>query len=179
MSRGSSVPRHSRPADEGTLACPGGVASIVAARVRGKMQPGVQRGWWLRFCLMVSTCLHCATERRPDVGGGARANTAPVTSSAVNEPQDIGDFEPEDEDRSGAAVYDPYRDRLYELLFGGDNRRICQLVTVPSFEAESAVYILSPERGTPVVVSRRLQEQLWGSMALPASPASAKQTRRI
>ena len=85
-------------------------------------------------------------------------NAPPVTSSAANQEQDIGDFQPEEESGIGHAVYDPYKDRLYEVLFGGDHRRMCQLLSVPSLEEESAVYIKSPERGTPVVVSRALHE---------------------
>lgn len=91
-------------------------------------------------------------------------SAAPVTSSAANTEQEIGDFQPEQETGIGHAVYDPYKDRLHDVLFGGDSRRICQLLTVPSFEEESAVYIKSPERGSPVVVSRRLHVQLSGLM---------------
>jgi hypothetical protein len=36
-------------------------------------------------------------------------NAPPVTSSAANEEQDIGDFQPEEEASIGDAVYDPYK----------------------------------------------------------------------
>jgi hypothetical protein len=91
-------------------------------------------------------------------------NAPPVTSSEANSEQEIGDFQPEEETGIGHAMFDPYKERLHEVLFGGDNQRICQLLTVPSFEKESAVYIKSPERGTPLVVSRRLRVQLSGLM---------------
>jgi hypothetical protein len=122
--------------------------------------PHSVRLWCLCFLLVVSTCVHCSTKVRPDSGAAGLPNAPPEKSSAANEAQDIGDFQPEEALGIGHEVHDPYKDRLYEVLFGGDHRRICQLLTVPSFEAESAVYIKSPVRGTPVVVSRALPVQL-------------------
>jgi len=120
--------------------------------------------------LVLSTCVHCSTERRPDSGSSptsaaaGTANAPPEASSAAIEEQDIGGFQPDDEASIGHAIYDPYRERLYEVLFGGDDRRICQLLSMPPLEVESAVYIKSPVRGTPVVVSRALRVQLSGQM---------------
>ena len=74
-----------------------------------------------------------------------------------------GDFQPED-GVFGISEPEPYELRLREALFAEDPYRVCQLVEVPSFEAESAVYIGVREPGPPVVVSRKLDEQLWGLM---------------
>jgi len=120
--------------------------------------------------LIVSACVHCSTKRQPDSGSSPNSgaagtpNAPPVASSAASEEQNIGGFQPDDEASIGHAVYDPYRERLYELLFGGDERRICQLLSMPPLEVESAVYITLPVRGTPVVVSRALRVQLSRQM---------------
>jgi hypothetical protein len=76
---------------------------------------------------------------------------------------DQGDFEPED-GAFGLSAPEPYEVRLHEALFADDMYRVCQLVELPSFDAESAVYIRVGRSGPPVVVSRKLNEQLWALM---------------
>ncbi|MEO8905148.1 MAG: hypothetical protein ABI627_26810 [Polyangiaceae bacterium] len=90
-------------------------------------------------------------------------SATPITNSLPDQRPDDGDFEPE-EGTFGPSAPDPYELRLHEALFEHDVSRICQLVTVPSFDAESAVYIVLREQGAPLVVSRRLNEQLWALM---------------
>lgn len=112
--------------------------------------------------LLAGACLHCS---KPERRGAARSNgaTAAPTASVPVEDAIRGDFEPE-QGTFGVSGPDPYEARLHELLFEQDRYRICQLVTMPSFEAESAVYIATREPGPPLVVHRALNEQLWGLM---------------
>jgi len=74
------------------------------------------------------------------------------------------DLEPETGTFGGYGPAEPYELLLRRALFEDDHYRLCQFVVMPSFAAESAVYILAPEKGSPVVVSRTLKQQLWASM---------------
>lgn len=109
--------------------------------------------------------LQCSTERsRPPAGSEVETAAAVASTTATAAPAELGDFSPEAAGSFGFAVDNPYARRLREVLFAGDEHRICELVTIPSFEVESAVYVAEPEQGPPVVVSRCLDEQLWGRM---------------
>lgn len=72
---------------------------------------------------------------------------------------------------SGAlTAYEPadaYRERLHELLLGGQNYRHIQLVTMPSFEPEMAVFILHADdaHDTPKVVFRKMRKNLHSLMS--------------
>jgi hypothetical protein len=74
------------------------------------------------------------------------------------------DLEPETGTFGGYGPTEPYELLLRRALFEDDHYRLCQFVVMPSFAAEFAVYILAPEKGPPVVVSRTLKQQLWSSM---------------
>lgn len=65
----------------------------------------------------------------------------------------------------------PFSDDLgidYEVAAGRllltDSRRECQLVLLPSFAAEEAVYITRASDGTAQVVTARVKGQLWGEL---------------
>ena len=74
------------------------------------------------------------------------------------------DLEPEEGVFAGYGAPEPHQLLLRRTLFDNDNYRLCQLTIVPSFQSESTVYIVRPKTGSPFVVSRRLNQALWGSM---------------
>jgi hypothetical protein len=119
-----------------------------------------ERVMWL--CFVGGTCFQCANHEPLNSVGSGGTSARPVVSAFVAD-SSRGDFEPE-EGNFGLSRPDPYEIRLHEALFAEDDYRVCQLVTVPSFKAESAVYITVHEPGPPLVVSRTLNEQLWGLM---------------
>jgi hypothetical protein len=118
---------------------------------------------FIHSCLVASVAMHCSTDRRRVPVDAGIAGAPSIAGTAHNRPVEDGDFEPE-EGAFGLAAPDPYEIRLRELLFAEDSYRTCQLVIMPSFEPESAVYITAPEQGAPVVVSRKLNVQLFGLM---------------
>jgi hypothetical protein len=60
---------------------------------------------------------------------------------------------------------DPYYVAVGRALLGDNPIRLCQLLVLPSFDVERAVYIVNRgKEGTPTVVSRTLKRQLWGLM---------------
>jgi hypothetical protein len=73
-------------------------------------------------------------------------------------------LEPEEGVFAGYVGPEPYQLVLRRALLAGDNYRLCQLVTVPSFSQESAVYMVRGQDGRVNVVSRVLRDQLWTSM---------------
>jgi hypothetical protein len=73
-------------------------------------------------------------------------------------------LEPETGVFGGYGPPDPYDLTLRAALFENDNYRLCQLVTVPSFSEESAVYMVSQKDGGALVISRTLESQLWHDM---------------
>ena len=113
----------------------------------------------LLFCVGVA----CSTGRHDIAGSVAASNSSPKPPPLPTQAPIGGDFEPE-EGTFSIARPDPYDLRLRDALFANDTYRICQLVTVPSFDRESAVYISVDERGVAWVISRTLNEQLWGLM---------------
>lgn len=115
-----------------------------------------------RLWLLVSTCLGCSTDRQR-VSVASSATSATPTSSVTVSDLGRGDFQPED-GAFGLSAPEPYEVRLHEVLFAEDMYRVCQLVELPSFEPESAVYIRMGRQGPPLVVSRKLNEQLWALM---------------
>jgi hypothetical protein len=73
-------------------------------------------------------------------------------------------LEPEEGVFAGHSPPSPYDLVLRQALIGDDRYRLCQMVYLPSFHEESAVYI-THERGKPfVVVSRTIKKQLWTRM---------------
>ncbi len=56
---------------------------------------------------------------------------------------------------------DPYYVRASDLLLGEHLFRKCQMVFLPSFQNEAAVYIVREEGAPAVVVSKELRPQLW------------------
>lgn len=112
----------------------------------------------LLFCIVA-----CSSGRR-DIAGSAAASSSSAKPPSLPALAPIdGDFEPE-EGVFSTSPPDPYGSRLRDVLFAGDTFRLCQLVSVPSFDRESAVYIAKDEHGVAWVVSRTLDEQLYGLM---------------
>jgi len=111
--------------------------------------------------------LQCSEGRRSSVSEGPSpsliARPPLIANTAPDATTDLGDFAPQ-RGGFGPGAADPYDRRLREVLFAEDERRICELVAIPSFDVESAVYVIEPEQGLPLVVSRRLDQQLWGLM---------------
>jgi hypothetical protein len=73
-------------------------------------------------------------------------------------------LEPEVGVFAGYVGPEPYELVLRRALLAGDYYRLCQLVTIPSFSQESAVYVVRGQDGSVNVVSRTLRVQLWTSM---------------
>ncbi len=76
------------------------------------------------------------------------------------------DLEPE-EGVFGFRSDDPYRATVAELLLGGERYRKCEMVFMPAFDKESAVYILRKDDGQDAkatVVSVEMKLQLWSEM---------------
>jgi hypothetical protein len=74
------------------------------------------------------------------------------------------DLVPEEGAFAGYEAPDPYHLALRAALLGDDHYRLCQMVTVPSFEAEWAVYMTHDESGGYTVVSRTLKKHVWSQM---------------
>jgi len=126
--------------------------------------------WWLAVCAGVGCANHhrlnpvaSSEKSAPPLASAPPSASAPPNASALARGSSQGDFEPED-GSFGFSAPDPYEMRLHEMLLAGDHYRVCELVTLPSFTTESAVYIVVHEPAPPLVVSRTLKEQLWGLM---------------
>jgi len=76
---------------------------------------------------------------------------------------DSNGLEPEEGIFASNAGPGPYRLALRRALLEDDRYRRCQLMTLPSFEPESVVYIQKKD-GETTVISRTLKRQLWGQM---------------
>jgi hypothetical protein len=74
------------------------------------------------------------------------------------------DFEPADSVFSWLDEPDPYDLALRAELLQSREYRKCQLVVVPSFEPEWAIYLTREEGSAPQLVSRRMSEHLWAAM---------------
>jgi hypothetical protein len=73
-------------------------------------------------------------------------------------------LEPEEGVFAGYAPPTPYELLVRQALLGDDRYRLCQMVYLPSFRQESAVYIAHEKGKAFVVVSRTLKKQLWSQM---------------
>src|SRR4051794_9263211 len=69
-------------------------------------------------------------------------------------------LEPEDGVFAGYGPPTPYELLVRQALLGDDRYRLCQMVYLPSFRQESAVYITHEEGKEFVVVSRTLKKQI-------------------
>lgn len=78
----------------------------------------------------------------------------------------VDGLEPEEGLFAGHSEPAPYELVLRRALFGEDHYRLCQLVVLPSFAPEAAVYMTRGEKrgSTFTVISRTLKKQLWGKM---------------
>jgi hypothetical protein len=74
------------------------------------------------------------------------------------------DLEPADSVFSWLDEPQPYDLALRDALLPLPEYRKCQLVVVPSFGPEWAVYLTRPEGSAPELVSRRISEPLWAAM---------------
>jgi hypothetical protein len=76
------------------------------------------------------------------------------------------DLEPEEGVFAGDSALGPYELVLRRSLLDGDRYRLCQLVVVPSFSAEMAVYMVSGEEPGEAftVIARTMKKQLWNRM---------------
>jgi len=59
---------------------------------------------------------------------------------------------------------EPYDLAIREALVGEHDYRKCQMLAVPSFEPEWAVYLVRDEATSPQIVAKRLRQQLWSEM---------------
>jgi hypothetical protein len=75
------------------------------------------------------------------------------------------DLEPADGPFSPIVAIEPYDLALRDALLPPRGYRKCQLVSVPAFEPEWAVYLTREEGSTPHLVSRRMSDQLRAAMA--------------
>lgn len=83
---------------------------------------------------------------------------------ALSAPLRAQQLEPETGTFAGYGPPSPYDLFLRRALLEDDNYRLCQVVVLPSFAPEYAVYFIEPPDGPPVVISRTLKQQLWTSM---------------
>ena len=60
--------------------------------------------------------------------------------------------------------FGPYHRALRESLLGEHDRRHCQMVSLPSFSNEWAVYVVREEGDRASVVFKMMQKQLWVEM---------------
>jgi hypothetical protein len=86
-------------------------------------------------------------------------------SASANSAEPGPYLEPED----GAFSIDsePYERLLGDLLLGRERRPHCQMVIVPSFSSESAVYVLEGDEQTNTtakIVSTEIEHHLWSAM---------------
>lgn len=58
----------------------------------------------------------------------------------------------------------PYYLALQEALIGESIYRECQMLVVPSFEPEWAVYLIRDEKGAAHVIYKTMEKSLWGDM---------------
>jgi len=69
------------------------------------------------------------------------------------------DFRPEEGTFAGYGGLEPHHLAVREALLGDDQYRLCQLVTLPSFGVESAVYMTENDSDGYTVVSRTLKSE--------------------
>jgi len=92
--------------------------------------------------------------------------TTPVTPALFFRRSAAGDddLEPETGIFADYGPPRPYDLFLRRAFFDEDHYRLCQLLIVPSFESESAVYLTEEDGGPRRVVSRTMKTQVWASM---------------
>src|SRR5688572_17723012 len=75
-------------------------------------------------------------------------------------------LEPEKGTYAGYGAPEPYELALRQALLGNDAYRLCQVLAVPSFSEEWAVYMLrGDEPGSGYsVIARTMTRQLWSAM---------------
>jgi hypothetical protein len=59
---------------------------------------------------------------------------------------------------------EPYDLALRALLIGQHPHRQCQILAVPSFEREWAVYMIREDKSPPTLIFNRMQKHLWAEM---------------
>jgi hypothetical protein len=79
-------------------------------------------------------------------------------------PVDDG-LEPDSDPMEGAARA-PYEVFLTQLFFGEHSIRKCQVLFIPSFQAESAVYVVwtTPQDSTATVIVKQARKSIWYQM---------------
>lgn len=76
---------------------------------------------------------------------------------------------------SRAEAPDPYQIALRNLLVGEYRQRKCQIVAIPSFEKEWAVYIIR-NNGESSIILRVLKKHLWAEMMREISDNGTKKS---
>jgi hypothetical protein len=74
------------------------------------------------------------------------------------------DLTPEEGTFAGYQAPEPYRLVLREALLGEEHYRLCQVVTIPAFTAEWAVYMIRNDPGDFTVISRTVKHHFWDQM---------------
>jgi hypothetical protein len=87
-----------------------------------------------------------------------------ICSMKAGLPFDDG-LEPDSDPMEGAARA-PYEAFLTQLFFGEHSIRKCQVLFIPSFQAESAVYVVwtSPQESTATVIVKQARKSIWYQM---------------
>lgn len=85
-----------------------------------------------------------------------------------------GDLEPSDDYFSWVGPPDPYHAAVREALVGEHSYRKCQMVVLPSFRREWAVYIVREEGSPAQVLFKRFRKPLWGEMMSVLSDSGRK-----
>jgi hypothetical protein len=70
---------------------------------------------------------------------------------------------PEDAPHGGHST-DAYHEKLRQVLLGNEPKRLCQLLTIPSFAPERSVYMVNNRAGGVIVTSRIVKGSVWGQM---------------
>jgi hypothetical protein len=83
----------------------------------------------------------------------------PVSATAGGE-----ELEPGDDLFSWVDPPEPYKLAVRAALLGKPAYRKCQVVAIPSFEKEWAVYMTREEGSEPLLVSTRMRTHLWTDM---------------
>jgi len=125
--------------------------------------PTVRRFLPVAFVLLIAVVLVLTSVGQPlplPTPPSASADGSPWIAADAAEQ----DLEPADSLFSWLDEPEPYDLALRAALLPSHEYRKCQLVVVPSFEAERAIYLMREQGSARQLVSRRMSEHLWAAM---------------
>lgn len=145
-------------------------------RVRPVSNLTVRRFLTVAFLLLLLVVLLRESVERPWPMPPPVAERSSQALAAHEVPQDL---EPADSLFSWLDEPDPYQLALRAALLPPHKYLKCQLVVVPSFQPEWAIYLTRDEGSAPQLVSRRMSEHLWPAMTNTISENGKKRSYSI